>query len=169
MKIQFLTVAAAALMAAPTLHAQATTGSAPAHSQMQMHAGARREHHRMMKDLGLTADQKARMKAIHAKYAPQMKAAFAGAKPDMDAMRAARKSGDTAAMTAARAKMRADMAPNQKIREQEMAEMREVLTPAQQQKFEAHRAQMKARDGKRGHGGWMGKHAAKAPTPGATK
>ena len=161
MKMQFLTVAAAALMAAPMLHAQATTAPAPAHSQMR--AGMRPGHARMMKDLGLTTEQQARMKAIHEKYAPQMKAAFAASKPDMDALRAARKSGDTAALNAARAKMRADMAPNQKIRQQEMAEMREVLTPAQQQKFDADRAKMKSHEGKRGQG-WMGKHAAKPAT-----
>ena len=165
MKMQFLTVAAAALMAAPMLHAQATTAPAPAHAQMHagMRAGMRSGHARMMKDLDLTAAQKAQMKAIHAKYAPQMKAAFAAARPDMDALRAARKSGDTTALNAARAKMRADMAPNQKIREQEMAEMRAVLTPAQQQKFDADHAKMKAHEGKRGHG-WMGKHAAKPAT-----
>ena len=161
MKMQFLTVAAAALMAAPMLHAQATTTPAPAHSQMR--AGMRPGHARMMKDLGLTTEQKAQMKAIHAKYAPQMKAAFAASKPDMEALRAARKSGDTTALNAARAKMRADMAPNQKIRQQEMAEMRAVLTPAQQQKFDADRAKMKSHEGKGGHR-WMGKHAAKPAT-----
>lgn len=158
MKMQLLTVAAAALMAAPMLHAQATATPMPA--GVERHASPRHGHGGMMKALGLTADQQAKMKAIHARYAPQMKSAFAASKPDFDAMKAARTSGDTAAMRAARARMQADMAPSQKVRDQEMAEMRGVLTPAQQQKFDAQRAQMKANMGKKGHGGWMGKRAA---------
>jgi periplasmic protein CpxP/Spy len=164
MKIQFLTVAAAALMAAPMLHAQATT-PAPTPAT-RSHAGPRHGGHgAMMKELGLTADQQAKMKAIHQKYAPQMKSAFAASRPDMDAMRAARSRGDTAAVRAARQKMRADMAPTQKVREQEMAEMRGVLTPAQQQKFDSSRAKMKANMGKGGHRDWMGKRGAKPATP----
>ncbi len=163
MKMQFLTVAAAVLMTAPMLHAQAT--AAPTPTSVARHAGPRHGHGGMMKALGLTADQQAKMKAIHAKYAPQMKSAFAASKPNFDAMKAARTSGDTAAMRAARARMQSDMAPSQKVREQEMAEMRGVLTPAQQQKFDAQRAQMKANMGKKGHGGWMGKRPAKPAQP----
>jgi Spy/CpxP family protein refolding chaperone len=123
------------------------------------------EHGHMMKALGLTAAQQAQMKAIHEKYAPQMKTAFTASKPDRDAMRAARTRGDTAAVRAAREKMRADMAPTQKVREQEMAEMRGVLTPAQQQKFDASRAEMKAKMGKRGHHDWAGKRGTKPAAP----
>ncbi len=165
MKMQFLAVAAAALMAAPMLHAQATPTPAPANSPA--HMGPRHGHGRMMKELGLTSEQQAKMKAIHAKYAPQMKSARAGSKADFDAMRAARTRGDTAAMLAARAKIKSDMAPSMQVRQQEMAEMRGVLTPAQQQKFDAQAAQMKANMGKRGHGAW-GKRApkpAKAAAP----
>ncbi len=145
MKMQFLTVAAAMLVAAPMMHAQATT-TPPATTAPT--AGARyRGHGSMMKDLNLTADQQARIKAIHAKYAPQMKAARAAAKPDMDAMRAARTRGDTAAMRAAREKMRADMG-NQTVMKQEMAEVRGVLTPDQQKKFDADRANMRGRMGR---------------------
>lgn len=168
MKMQFLTVAAAALMAAPMLHAQATAAPAPAHSPAHAATASRPHggHGRMMKELGLTADQQARMKAIHAKYAPQMKSARDAAKPDFDAMKAARTHGDTVAMRAARAKLQSDMAPTQTVREQEMAEMRAVLTPAQQQKFDTHQAQMKANMGKHGHrGGWMSKRPAKAAQP----
>ena len=161
MKMQFLTVAAAALMAAPMLHAQATTPVAPTPSGARSARGARAAggHNGMVKNLDLSADQKARMKAIHAKYAPEMKAARDASKPDMDALKAARASHDTAAMRVARTKMQADMAPSMKVRQQETAEMRAVLTPAQQQKFDAQRAQMKQRKGEKGkRAGWMGKH-----------
>lgn len=166
MRMQFLTVAAAALMAAPMLHAQSTTPAPtparPAHARMR--SGG---HAAMMKDLGLTTDQQAKMKAIHAKYAPQMKAAFTAGRPDMDAMRAARSRGDTAAVRVARAKMRADMAPSQKVREQEMNEMRAVLTPAQQQKFDAQRAKMTTAMGPGGRRGWMGRRGPKPAQPAA--
>jgi Spy/CpxP family protein refolding chaperone len=147
MKMQIITVAAAALMAVPMLHAQQTT-PAP--------AGQHRGHNGMMKDLGLTTDQQARMKAIHEKYAPQMKTAMTSSKPDFDAMRAARSKGDSAGMRAARAKLRSDMAPGQKVREQEMSEMRGVLTADQQKKFDAKRTQMKANAGKWHHRGGKG-------------
>jgi Spy/CpxP family protein refolding chaperone len=138
-------------------------------------AGQRGGHDRMMKDLDLTADQQARIKAIHAKYAAQLKSARDASRPNLDAMKKARASGDTAAMRAAREKMRADMranmAPVQKVRQQEMAEIRAVLTPDQQQKFDAQQAKMKARmdsmgvRGQKGRGAWMGKRPAKAGQP----
>ncbi len=155
MKMQFLAVAAAVLMAAPTLHAQATPATTP--TNLPAHMGLRHGH---MKELGLTSDQQAKMKAIHAKYAPQIKSARAGSKTDFDAMRAARTRGDTAAMRAARAKIKSDMAPSMQVRQQEMAEMRAMLTPAQQQKFDAQAAQTKPNMGKRSHGAW-GKRAPK--------
>jgi periplasmic protein CpxP/Spy len=164
MKMQLLTVAAAALMAAPMLHAQATTTPAPTASQKAI--GQRGGHGRMMQDLGLTADQKARMKAIHAKYAAQMKSARDASKSDRDAMKAARAASDTAAMRAARAKLQANMAPMQKVRQQEMAEIRSVLTPDQQTKFDAQHAKMQAKMNRRGqHGAWMGKRSAKHAHP----
>ncbi len=157
MKLQLLTVAAAALMAAPTLHAQATPAPAQArHSQM----GPRHGHHgMMMKELNLTADQQAKVKAIHAKYKSQMKASATTFKPDRDAMKTARARGDSAGMRAARTKLQADMAPGRQVHEQELNEVRDVLTPAQQEKFDATRAKMKAQEGD-GHGR-MGKRAPK--------
>lgn len=112
-----------------------------------------------MKQLNLTADQQSRIKSIRSRYAMQFKAARASAKPDMDAMKAARARGDTAGVRAAREKMRADMAPSMKLRQQQMAEMRAVLTPDQQKQLDAQRAKMKA--GK--HSGR--KHGLKAKKP----
>ena len=168
MKMQLLTVAAAALMAAPMLHAQATTAPAPTASQKAI--GQRGGHARMMKGLDLTADQQSRIKAIHEKYAAQMKSARDAARPDMDAMRAARTAHDTAAMRAAREKLKANMAPMQKVRQQEMAEVRSVLTADQQKKFDAQQAKMRSkmqsRMGQRGQrGAWMGKRSARPAHP----
>ena len=165
MKLQFLAVAAAAtLMAVPALHAQATT---PPQASVTGHNPPQRGmmHRGMMRDLNLSADQQAKMKAIHAKYAPQMKAARDKAKPDFDAMKAARASHDTAAMRAARAKLQADMAPTQNVMKQQMAEMRAILTPAQQQKFDSAGARMKGRMGGHGFGHGMGTRPTRPAKP----
>lgn len=160
MNMKLVTVAATVLMAAPMLHAQSTTVPAPtarAHSEM----GPRhRGHGMMMKDLDLTADQKARIKAIHERYAAQSKATRASYKPDFDAMKAARARGDSAGMRAARAKLQADRGPAMQIHQQEMAEVRGILTPAQQSKFDAAQARWKANEGKH-EGGRKGKGHAK--------
>jgi Spy/CpxP family protein refolding chaperone len=167
MKLQIITVAAAALMAAPMLHAQATATQTPtpqtAGARHQMRQ--RRPHGDMMKQLGLTADQQTRMKSIHSKYAAQMKAARAASKPDFDAVKAARTRHDTTAMRVARQKMRSDMAPTMKIRQQEMAESRAVLTADQQKKLDAQRATMKAKIGARGNRGWLRNGPAKPVAP----
>ncbi|MDQ6736131.1 MAG: Spy/CpxP family protein refolding chaperone [Gemmatimonadota bacterium] len=160
MKMKLLTVAAAALMAAPMLHAQSTTATATAtrsHSEMGTRHG---RHGMMMKDLNLTADQKAKVKAIHEKYATRFKATRANFKPDFDAMKAARARGDSAGMRAARAKLQADRGPSMQVHQQEMSEVRGILTPAQQTRFDAAQAKWKANEGKR-DGAWKGKRRAK--------
>ena len=167
MKLQFLTVAAVALMAAPMLHAQTTATPTHAPKAARQHMGNQiRPRSDMMKQLDLTTDQQAQMKAIHSKYASQMKAARASSKPDMDAMKAARTRGDTAAMRVAREKTRADMAPSMKLRQQEMAEVRGVLTPDQQKKFDAQRSAMKGGNRGRGMHGLNGKRPVKPATTG---
>lgn len=167
MKMQFLTVAAAALMAAPMLYAQGTPTPVPTTTSTKAprHMGPRRGHGGMMKDLNLSADQQARMKAIHTKYAAQMKSSRAASKPDMDAMKAARAKRDTATMRSLRTKMRSDMAPTMKLRQQEMKETRAVLTADQQQKLDARRSQMKARMSDSAGRAWRGKRPPRPAKP----
>ncbi|MEO7042754.1 MAG: Spy/CpxP family protein refolding chaperone [Gemmatimonadaceae bacterium] len=161
MKLQYLSVAAAALMAAPILNAQATTAPTPPNAATRAGAASQMGPRRgrpnmMMKDLNLTADQQAKVNAIRTKYAAQMKSARASSKPDFDAMKAARTRNDTTAMRSLREKMRADMAPSMKLRQQQMAETRAVLTPDQQKKFDVQQDSMKARMGRRGMRGFRG-------------
>ncbi|HZS61718.1 MAG TPA: hypothetical protein VFA43_20760 [Gemmatimonadaceae bacterium] len=72
--------------------------------------------HRLFKDVNLTKDERGQMKAIHEKYAPQFKTA--------------RQANDKATI--------------QSLRTQELDEMRGVLTPDQQTKFDANRAAIRA-------------------------
>jgi periplasmic protein CpxP/Spy len=103
-----------------------------------------------VKDLKLTDAQKAQIKAIHEKYRPQLEAVRKEFKSQADNARALRQKGDTAAARAAFLKLRSDsQARIQPIRQQEQADIRNVLTPDQRAKFDAAQAQRKQ---------WMEQH-----------
>lgn len=160
MKKQLAMLAVAMVAVAPMVHAQATTAPAQEpHHGMMMGPGHRGgDHEQMMKALNLTDAQKAQVKAIHEKYDAQFKALHQNMKPQMDAMRAARQKGDTAAIRAQREQMRSQMEPMRKLHEQEMAEVRAILTPAQQQQFDAMKAQREQRMKEMGEKGeWRGR------------
>lgn len=116
------TVLAAAIVAAPALHAQSTEARHHQHSDSSQHA-------RMMAKLGLTPDQKTRIDAIHNKYAAQMRSAH-----DTSGMKDMRRMNPAHDSTMKRA----------------MAEVRAVLDPAQQLLFDSmmtdHMKQRGARD-----------------------
>jgi len=101
------------------------------------------------RDLNLTDAQKAQIKAIRQKYQPQNEALRAQAKPFMDAARAARQKGDSAAFRTNMEKAHQVM-QNASYRTQEQAEIRAILTPEQQAKFDAN-AKKRAEGG---HKGW---------------
>jgi len=112
-------------------------------------------------DLNLTEAQKAQIKTIRAKYKPQNEALRAQAKPFMDAARAARQKGDTATARAEMLKARNVMQGGQTFRNQENAEIRAILTPEQQAKWDARQKQTGER-GKGEHKGW-GRKGKTAP------
>ena len=93
--------------------------------------------------LNLTDAQKAQIKAIHTKYQPQIKASREQAKPFMEAARAARQKGDTAAF---RANIEKARQVSSAVLQQEMNEVRAVLTPAQRAQADSMMA-MHARGG----------------------
>ena len=113
------------------------------------------------RDLNLTDAQKAQIKTIRAKYQPQNEALRAQAKPFMDAARAARQKGDSAAFRSNIEKAHQVMQGGQSIRTQENAEIRAILTPDQQAKWDARQKKMAERE-KGGHKGW-GKKGKTAP------
>ena len=107
------------------------------------------------RDLNLTEAQKTQIKAIHQKYQPQNQALRDRSKPFMDAARAARQKGDTAAFRSNMEQARQVMQGGQSFRTQEQAEIRAILTPAQQAKFDARQkasAERRAQGGKKGWG-----------------
>jgi len=118
-------------------------------------------HEGFGRDLNLTDAQKAQIKAIRQKYQPQNEALRAQAKPYMDAAKAARQKGDTVAFRSNMEKAHQVM-QNASYRTQQQAEIRAILTPEQQAKFDAH-----AKDrAQTGHKGWG--HKGKGDKP-ATK
>ena len=155
----FRTLALGALMivgVAGVSAAQSTTAPArpdSGHFRRGPRAGGEMRARGEFRDLNLTDAQKAQIKAIRQKYQPQNQALRAQAKPFMDAARAARQKGDTAAVRSNLAKVREVMQGGQSIRTQENAEIRAILTPAQQAKFDAHVKAMAER-GKGEHKGW---------------
>ena len=102
-------------------------------------------------DLNLTDAQKAQITAIRQKYQPQNEAARNQAKPFIDAARAARQKGDTAAFRSNMEKARQTGAA---VRAQETAEIRNILTADQRTKFDARQKEMADRRGKGFGKGW---------------
>jgi Spy/CpxP family protein refolding chaperone len=111
------------------------------------------------RDLNLTEAQKTQIKAIRQKYQPQNAALRTQAKPYMEAARAARQKGDTATARTNMEKVRQIMQGGQTYRNQENAEIRAILTPDQQAKWDAHQKAAADHRGKGKH--WAGKAAKK--------
>ena len=162
-----LAVAASATVAA-TAGAQS---NAPANSQRSEHSksdstqwkghGARGHRGEAMgpgrsalRGVKPTDEQKTQIKAIHAKYEAQFKSYHESMKPAMDSAKAARQRGDTAGARAAFAKTADNRQQLQALRAQESAEIRAILTPDQQNTFDANIARMNERGdhAKKGHG-----------------
>jgi Spy/CpxP family protein refolding chaperone len=106
--------------------------------------GERGEGREMLRGVKPTDAQKAQIKAIHAKYKPQFESFRAATKPAMEEAKAARQRGDTAAARAAFDKTAGTRQQAMALRNQETAEIRAILTPAQQQTFDANVAKEKA-------------------------
>ena len=127
--------------------------------------GGGREGRGFGRDLNLTDAQKTQIKAIRQKYQPQTQTLHDRAKPFMEAARAARQKGDSAAFRSNMEKARAVMQSGQSVHAQEMAEIRAILTPDQQAKFDAHQkasAERRANGGK-GEKGWGRKRSGAPP------
>jgi Spy/CpxP family protein refolding chaperone len=117
----------------------------------------------LLRGVNPTDAQKAQFKTIHQKYQTQFQSLRTSMKPAMDEAKAARQRGDTVAARAAIAKTADTRQKAMALRAQETAEIRAILTPAQQQTFDANVSKAKAQGDKmRGeHGGrGKGKHRA---------
>ncbi len=138
------TALAAALVtfgAAAVASAQQTTATPQIQARQGKHAqGARRFkgalQHQLFKGMTLTDAEKANVKAVQAKYAPQMKAIRQQHKPQLQAARAARQRGDTAALKNLWQQNAGERAQTAKLLEAERSDLRNALSPANQLKFD---------------------------------
>jgi Spy/CpxP family protein refolding chaperone len=142
--------------------AQSTTVPKARSDSSHYGRGGRGEMREFGRDLNLTDAQKTQIKAIRAKYQPQNEALRNQAKPYMEAARAARQKGDTVAARTNMEKARQVMQGGQSFRTQQTAEIRNVLTPEQQTKFDAQQKKFAERGAKGGHKGWGKKGQAPA-------
>lgn len=139
--------------------------SARPDGQFRRGPGGGREGRGFGRDLNLTDAQKTQIKAIRQKYQPQNQALRDRAKPFMEAARTARQKGDSVAFRSNMEKARQVMQSGQSIHTQEMAEIRAILTPDQQAKFDAQQKAAAERRAKGGKGGksWGHKRSGAPP------
>lgn len=91
-----------------------------------------------LRSLNLTETQRGQVRAIHEKYAPQMKAIHERARSEFESTREARQRGDTAAVKSALQKSRQNMGQQAAaLHEQAMREILAILTPEQRAKANA--------------------------------
>ena len=131
--------------------------------QFRKGKGGGRDGRGFGRDLNLTDAQKTQIKAIRQKYQPQNKAVRDRAKPFMEAARAARQKGDSAAFRSNMEQARQVMQSGQSVHTQELAEIRRTLTPDQQAKFDAHQKAAAERRAKGGDKGWGNKRRSAPP------
>ena len=136
---------AAAQQPAPTTAQAGAYGARAgrrAHGERAGRGGADRA---LLHGIQLNADEQARLKAVHEKYAAQLAAARKAEAPRMKAMRDARQRGDTAAMRSLRASMQKDHGQGFAVREQMQRDIRAALSPEHQARFDANVAKEKSR------------------------
>jgi Spy/CpxP family protein refolding chaperone len=104
-----------------------------------------RDHAKFMSSLNLTEAQKTRIKAIHAKYEPQVKTLREQEKAQFGNVRQARQKGDTSSAARARFKQQREQFRQRftTLRQQEENEVRGILTADQRAKWDAAQAQRK--------------------------
>ena len=152
---------------------QSTPATTPA-PQAQQHAHhamrargkrgmfARNIRRQLFKGITLSDAEKANLKAVQAKYAPQMKALRAQLKPQLAAAREARQHGDTAALKQMWSKSAAQREQIKKLLESERGDLRAALAPADQAKFDANVKRVEQRVAARAGKAWkhVGRNAA---------
>ena len=92
----------------------------------------------LLRGITLSDAEKANLKAVDAKHAAQMKALREQNKPQMEAMRAARQRGDTAALRALWEKSQGEREQMKQLMLSERNDVRGALSPENQAKFDAN-------------------------------
>ena len=155
--------------AAVTANAQAassarksdTTAVTRRHDRSKARSGRmERGEKALFNGINLSSAQKAKVDSIHSKYRSESKSLRDQMEPDMKNARAARQSGDSAKIQAARQSMSASREKMMNLRRQEISEIRGVLDPSQQATFDKNVSQLENRSHEaRGARSGVRKHA----------
>lgn len=112
------------------------------------------------KGITLSDAEKAKLRAIHQKYATEGKSLRESLAPAMQEARAARQKGDTVAAKAVWERNKAGREQLKALHDRQRDELRAALTPEHQKQFDANvaertarRAELAKNGGKGGHGG----------------
>ena len=141
--LAILTLGAGATIA--QAQSPATPSPARAH-RAHARAARRAEGHgarALMRGITLTDAEKARLKTVHEKYREEHKALVASFAPQRDARRAARQRGDTAALTAMRARGAEMREKSEALRAREQSDVRAALTSEHQSVYDRNVADWK--------------------------
>ena len=141
-------IAAGLLALGTAAVASAQTAQVPATQQghARFQKGRRGGAGDLLKGLTLSAAEKANLKAVHAKYEPQMKALRQQYKPAQQGKIA---KGDTAAMRQRWEANKPMREAQMKLMQSERADLRAALSPDNQAKFDANANKVEARLAKR--------------------
>jgi Spy/CpxP family protein refolding chaperone len=109
----------------------------------------------LFRGITLTDSEKTNLKAVGEKYRGQFEAIRQSMRPDLEAARAARQRGDTAAARAAFARTADERTQLTALTDRMHADARAALAPEHRAQFDANLARLKERMAKRGTGdGW---------------
>lgn len=92
----------------------------------------------LFRGLTLSDEEKAKLKDVRAKYAPERKALHESMNPIMRDVRTARQKGDTAGVRAALERGKDGREKAKALMEREQADLRAALTPEHQKQFDAN-------------------------------
>ena len=114
----------------------------------------------LFKGIDLSSAEKANIKAVREKYAPQMKALREQMKPQLQQARAARQRGDTASLKSMWNASAGQRDQIKKLAEAERNDFRNALAPQNRARFDANVSQLEQRAAKRAAQGWTKGHKA---------
>ena len=145
-----LAVGAASVAAAqaPAVSTPDTTAQSGQHHRARR--GARAMSQRLFEGITLTSAERTTVDSINHAYAAKMKPLMDSLRPAMKQARSDRQRGDTTAAAAAWKQTQGTRDQLMSLRKQQLADIRAVLTPQQQQQLDANVKTMKERGGKRG-------------------
>lgn len=160
-KTRVLAVVVASMVSVASFAQAQSAAPAPQAGRHGMRGGPRGEGGRggLFKGIKLSDAERAKLKEVRTKYAPENKKLFESMKPAMQEARTLRQKGDTAGARAVLERNKAGRDQFKALHDRQQAEVRAALTPANQKQFDLNvqeqatrRADWGKKGGHRGHG-----------------